>query len=373
MKLLLITHDTSRTGAPMVLLHLLRWLKQHHPQVMVDVLALKSGGLIKEFKANCDEFYDYQVFIKPEKPSLFKRVLFKFYNPTDRKKLLLNNLALKRYDVIYSNTVVTIPLANSIVSLSPKSKWIAHIHELNVIIKQLLPNIEDYAKAINKMIVPSKLVKANICEEWVIDKRKVDVVYECSNVDVISSNTTSKKLFTVGASGAVHWRKGHDMFIQVARYIKQHYPDVEIRFIWVGNISKNEQIIINEDLRKLKLKTNVSFIGEVENPHEYYQDFDVFLMTSREDPFPLVCIEVGQMGIPIICFEGATGTEEVVKKGGGFIVPYLNIEAMSEKVLSYYNDTNLKQNHGSINKIEFANFTPEVICKQLFKVIQTQI
>lgn len=114
----------------------------------------------------------------------------------------------------------------------------------------------------------------------------------------------------------------------------------------------------------------VSFIGEVENPAVHYSDFDVFVMTSREDPFPLVCIEVGMMGKPIVSFKKAVGTNEVLEKAGGFIVPYLDIEAMADKVMQYYKNPDLKKEHGAMNKTAFNQFTPELICPSLFSVIQ---
>src|SRR5690606_10497838 len=124
-------------------------------------------------------------------------------------------------------------------------------------------------------------------------------------------------------SGLVDWRKGYDVFIQVARYIKKQRPELDIQFTWVGSISKTNRIIIEEDLLKLGLKETVSFVEELSNPYNVYNSFDVFLMCSREDPFPLVCIEMGMLLKPIICFEKATGTAEIISKGGGEIVAYL--------------------------------------------------
>jgi glycosyltransferase involved in cell wall biosynthesis len=96
-------------------------------------------------------------------------------------------------------------------------------------------------------------------------------------------------------------------------------------------------------------------------------------MTSREDPFPLVCIEVGMLGKPIVCFEKATGTAEIIEKGGGFIVPYLSVEGMAEKIIHYYNNPIEKEQHGEFNKTAFAQFTPEIGCPQLFSIIENTL
>ena len=105
---------------------------------------------------------------------------------------------------------------------------------------------------------------------------------------------------------------------------------------------EQEKLIAEQDVIKMGLEGIVNFTGLVKNPTKYYCELDVFIITSREDPFPLVGIEAGMYGIPIICFENATGTEEVTRKTENFIVPYLNIEKMTEKIFYYYNNPDIK-------------------------------
>ncbi len=58
MKVLFITHDASRSGAPMVLLHLMRWLKANQPEITFDILFVKRGVMERDFKAlSIESFY----------------------------------------------------------------------------------------------------------------------------------------------------------------------------------------------------------------------------------------------------------------------------------------------------------------------------
>ncbi|MBZ9787851.1 glycosyltransferase [Psychroflexus sp. CAK57W] len=127
-----------------------------------------------------------------------------------------------------------------------------------------------------------------------------------------------------------------------------------------------EQFIISEDLKKLRLTDTVKFVGQQSNPFNYYNQFDIFLMTSKEDPFPLVCIEVGMLGKPIICFDKATGTQEVLENGDGKVVPYLSIERMAEAVVEYNTDEELLKNDSIIAKEVFKDFTLEQKCPEIF-------
>jgi glycosyltransferase involved in cell wall biosynthesis len=379
MKFLFITHDTSRTGAPLVLLQFLNWLKSNQANLEFDVIGLEGGVLETDFKKVCHTYYSYRELIKTKPLKLRQRLLLKLglFKRTNPKMIFLQKLANSNYNVVYANTIITIPLATDIIKISPKTKLIAHVHELNAVIKCSLPNFFNYISSIHQFIAASRLVETNLANNWNISKNIIEMVYECSFIDIKEKGMLPKNnennVFTIGASGNVHWRKGHDMFLQVARYINSNFPDVVVKFVWVGKISSEEHIILEEDIQKLDLKAIVLFTGEVENPSIYFNDFDVFVMTSREDPFPLVCIEVGMLGKPIICFKGATGSEEIIENGGGFIVPYLDVEAMGKKIIEYYKSPELIANHGLINKVAFAQFTPELICPKLFSTIQNVI
>ncbi|CAH8295344.1 glycosyltransferase involved in cell wall biosynthesis [Mariniflexile fucanivorans] len=375
-RFLFITHETSRTGAPMVMLLFIKWLQDNKPEVLVDVLALKGGSLEADFQANCNTYYNYALSIKKEGMPFAKRILKKLgvYTPLNKKEVFISNVSSIGYDIIYANTIISIPMSIDIKYGSPKSKIIGHIHELEVMIKNMLPNLNCFLPDIEMVIVPAKLVKANLLKNWKIDESQIKVVYECAFKDCSVSKIEKKKethSFIVGASGTVDWRKGYDLFVLVARYIKAQQPSAVIVFKWVGRLSKQVANIIDEDLNKMGLSDRVTFVGEVENTEDYFNDFDVFLMPSREDPFPLVCIEVGLLGKPIISFDQAVGTNEILKDGGGFIVPYLDVVAMAESVLTYYNNREILERHGTYNKVAFTKFTPEEICPQLYDIIKS--
>lgn len=97
------------------------------------------------------------------------------------------------------------------------------------------------------------------------------------------------------------------------------------------------------DVKNLGLQEYVRFLGVQPNPLDYFAACDVFTLVSREDPFPLVCLEAASVGKPIVCFDGAGGEKEFVEDDCGFVVPYLDIEAMATKVISLLNSPELCQ------------------------------
>ena len=368
-KILFISHDASRSGAPLVLLYLLKWLNSNKENIQLDILFVNGGPLEQDFKEICTKVFIHTKLNNSSNFSsiVYQKIISKLgFKIENNEELFFKKIAANKYDLIYANTVVSIPIAVKIKSLSQQAKLLAHVHELNTVIKMMLPNLNNYINMIDKYIAVSNQVKSNLIDNYNVDKFKVDLVYEFGEAkeDIYKNN----EIFTVGASGYAQWRKGDDIFVQVAHYITKNYPSAKINFVWLGNNLDNKHIL-EADIEKLGLSEVVNFVGEQEIPINYYSNFDVFLLTSREDPFPLVCIEVAHLKKPIICFEKASGTTEVIAKGGGFVVPYLDIEAMAKKVIFYYENPSKIKEDGTRAQELFSDFTPEKICPQLYEKI----
>ena len=372
MKILVITHDVNRTGAPIVLLHFLKWLHKNRKNIDVSLLVLKEGALLEEFKAVTNSVH---IISRPKLSNKIYKTLGKSQFDIDTSSRAIKGVIKNTYDVIYSNTVVSAPYGAYLKSKIKLAKHVVHIHELQTTILSLLPDFKSYFEHIDHFIAVSNVVQDNLVENWNVPANKMTRVYECSITH--REHTTYKNTegsFVVGGSGLVNWRKGSDLFIQVARYIQTYYPNEAIKFNWVGNISKQQRLQIFEDVKKAKLEGVVDFMGQKPDPFPFFSGFDVFLMTSREDPFPLVCIEVGLLGKPIICFKNAVGTSEVIESnGGGVVVPYLDIRAMAEAIISYKHDIELLKNDGEKNIKAFSKFTPDEICPMILNVLETLI
>jgi glycosyltransferase involved in cell wall biosynthesis len=59
---------------------------------------------------------------------------------------------------------------------------------------------------------------------------------------------------------------------------------------------------------------------------------DIFVLLSRDDPFPCVVHEAMAASLPIVAFDRAGGTPEALTEDCGLVVPYLDVQAMAERV-----------------------------------------
>jgi glycosyltransferase involved in cell wall biosynthesis len=97
-------------------------------------------------------------------------------------------------------------------------------------------------------------------------------------------------------------------------------------------------------------------------------------MLSRDDPFPVVNLEVASIGIPIVCFENSGGTPELIADGCGFAVPYGNIHEYAEKICYIISHPKLRKEMSeiAINTIK-TKYDIEIIAAQIINKIKNTI
>jgi glycosyltransferase involved in cell wall biosynthesis len=377
-KILFISHNATRTGAPIVLLTLLQYVKSLE-LFDFDILLIEGGELEKDFR----KLGNVTVLHKPVKMNLLNRILLIFF---DFKKAEINkylkSIQTNKYDLVYANTILSNDVALRIKQIVPDTKIVLHLHELQYVISEMVgtEKFRNQLRNIDHVIAVSKAVQENLVSKYEFNLQDSTVIYEFSvnvesgykvQTDIRKELGISDDTFVVGAAGEVQWRKGYDVFLLLARYYVKKYPNQKIHFIWLGQIYEHIQKQIDFDLEKMGMSDKVSFVGKKNNPMDYYSIFDVFTMVSREDPFPLVCLEVGALSKPIICFENAGGIPELIVKNNGFIVPYLDIVAMSEKInFLYVNNDELNSMCLKSREIVVGKFSKEKQIKSIIELIK---
>lgn len=351
-KILFICHDGGRTGAPLLLLQLVSWIRLN-TSFAFEILLLKDGPLRHDFQALAPVHLFPADNNKRGFLSRFSRKLG--YRPSRAKRQIISMLVSRNFDLIYANTIVT---GHTLEALAPlKCPAITHVHELDYWIEQGGPeNLQKIKLYSQSFIAASRAVESNLVNKYGIPAKLIDVVHSFINVSNIDANRPSirtslgvpAEAFLVIGSGYETWRKGKDLFVQLAAQLGPEVAGNPVHFLWVGGWESDVECHrIKHDVRLLGLQQRVHLIGGVTNPIDYFAASDVFVMVSREDPFPLVCLEAAAVGKPVLCFADAGGMPEFVEDDAGFVVPYLDINAMAEKLIILAKDSELKEALGA--------------------------
>ncbi len=180
-------------------------------------------------------------------------------------------------------------------------------------------------------------------------------------------------MFLVGGCGTIDWRKGPDLFIQVALDLVVRQQRHDVAFVWVGGDPNSEAMAqVRHDLNHMGLERWVNFIGSLDDPVAagWYASLNAFALTSREDPFPLVMQEAAGAGLPVVAFRGSGGADEFVVPGEtGELVDFADCHAMSRVLADWTADRSRAAMLGEAARERLRkHFDPEVLGGALFAV-----
>ena len=143
--------------------------------------------------------------------------------------------------------------------------------------------------------------------------------------------------------GEIQIRKGVEFFISAAAAVQRRNPARRIIFAWVGMCRFEDQYFayLNEQITRSGIQSSFAFLGEFEDLEPIYARADICFLSSRLDPLPNIAIDSAVRGIPVICFDRAGGFAEILKSAEGtkdLVVPYLDADAAAQRVFELAED-----------------------------------
>ncbi|MES2517071.1 MAG: glycosyltransferase family 4 protein [Bacteroidota bacterium] len=354
--ILFVSHDANRAGAQILLLRFLRLLK--NTKDFKFSILLKNGGIIEQDFKDIADTYFWETNDGGE--SILKKIYRKASANRNNQNKLLNVLREQNFDLIVSNTIANGDILPALAQLN--CPIITYVHELEMGIQQYTrPEFfQNVLSLSHSFIACGESVKQNLIENHSVKSTDIKVLPSLLPESALSFDADINKIkalrnqynipenaFLVGGIGTVDLRKGVDVFLQVARKLKSRN---DIFFLWLGGQNtETDYKLFQLDKNRLGLQ-NVVFQTSVNNPLDYMSSFDVFFVSSREDPYPLVVLEAAMLSKPILCFDKAGGAKDFVEQDCGVIIDYLDIDKTAEKIVELKEDTILNKQMGAAGR-----------------------
>lgn len=329
-KILFISHDANRAGAQILLLRFLKKLK-HLPDYQFRILLKHGGGLIREFEKLAPVYHWSHSYNRRRVSRLLNRESYQDY--------VLREIRNEGYDLVVSNTVTNGELLSQIKPLV-NCPIITYAHEMPMGIAMYTDpsSFNQTLRHSDYYWACSDAQRTIYIDRFGINPEAISVLPSLMPEgawQIRTEESTVKQIRqlleipdharVVGSVGTLDWRKGIDVFVQLARL-----SDPDTHFVWVGgHETQVEYHMMTEDLRRLELLHRVHLVPHSDRPYDYMAAFDVFAMTSREEPYPLVVLEAAMLGKPIVCFAASGGAPDFVESDAGFVCDYLDAASMS--------------------------------------------
>jgi glycosyltransferase involved in cell wall biosynthesis len=155
--------------------------------------------------------------------------------------------------------------------------------------------------------------------------------------------------------GTIAWRKGVDIFVATATAILAREQETAVRFVWIGEGYRSENALeissfLSEQIRRSDLGARFVLMDAVEDVENIYQEADVLFLSSRLDPLPNVTIDATLRGIPVVCFAKASEMAEILASNDetrDLVVPHLDVAAAAALIRSFVADRNKLRRFGN--------------------------
>ncbi|ESQ81354.1 glycosyltransferase [Asticcacaulis sp. YBE204] len=132
----------------------------------------------------------------------------------------------------------------------------------------------------------------------------------------------------IGALGRLHVNKGFDVLIRAVGLLRDRDVDVHLSIAGDGPEKDNLHKLVDQ----LGLQALVGFPGWIEPADGFMATCDLFVLSSRVEPFGLVLAEAMAAGVPVIS-TGIDGPRHILKDGElAQLVPPESPEALADAI-----------------------------------------
>jgi len=252
---------------------------------------------------------------------------------------LKNMLLHVRPHVVHANTLHSLPEATVAKRLG--LPVVLHVHELPA------PGLKraatlTWAGGIADQFVAVSGPVAEMLEPYA---RGAPVTLIHNGVPIIErTKPLDGRAVVVGTVGAVCRRKGTDVFLEAAARVQARRPD--ITFEHVGPAETSGDHAFDRRVARECQAGNV----EMRGPHpgiEAMEDWSIFALPSRQDPFPLASLEAMMMGLPVVASNVGGLREQISHLVNGILVEPGDPASLARWIERLADDAELRQRLGA--------------------------
>lgn len=256
-------------------------------------------------------------------------------------------------------------------------KYIIYRRGSAIPIKNTFVNRYFFKEVVTDIIANSAATKETIVannqglfprEKMVVIPNGIDTDVFLKTLEKLPSHTSKKNLFTFGNLGRLVTQKNQLFLIEVAKKLKEASFPFQL-------IIGGEGKLLPELIAKTKeynLENEIKFEGFVSHPQKFYQQLDVFVLSSLWEGFGYVIAEAMLCEKPVIAFDVSSNPELVSSNINGILTPVNDVDSVVEALQYFAENPKLIAQYGKAGKEKITKeFDASVARKRFLQYINT--
>lgn len=345
--ILFISHELTRTGAPVVLKDMVRVALDNGD---FPIVLCPTDGPLKQ------EYLDMGVAVIIDESFINGHWMFEHF--------------ARNFDLVVVNTLAGAKAIELLENSLPPVLW--WIHEGSFAINSLKTNIPSKLGQNIKVFCGGEYALYHFkklglkCETGILN-------YGVADAENLILEPIEDDKVTFLLAGTYEKRKGQDILVKAIQSLDERYKD-KAEYIFIGNILEQEiydqvRILadINQDVKIFRTVTRDELL-------KIYKKVTCVVSPSRDDPMPVVMTEAMMMSKICICSD-RTGTSRYIRdRENGFVFQNENFKELSDKI-SYIIDNNNDLDHirAESREIYKKNFTIEHFENRTKEIIEQML
>ena len=210
------------------------------------------------------------------------------------------------------------------------------IHQFNALFKWLSFKIYSRSEAI---VIPARKM-----EECFKKYKRFNSVrnFRTINNPVSTFRTESRDLVHtrkfILSVGRLHPQKGFDKLIEAFSLLQP----IDVDLLISGEGAERERL--QKQINRLNLRDKVKLIGFKNNIQDYYQQAEMFVLSSKNEGYPNALVEAMSFGCACVSTDCEFGPSEIITDNeNGLLVTVGDTEGMAQAISMILGDSRLKQ------------------------------
>ena len=359
---LIVCHETTRTGAPILGWNLAKHLAETHNVISFIVY---PGGDLREV------FAEQSVLVAGpfRRRQLLPLVMHRFLQDLVRRMPL---------DYAILNSIESYPVAPALARLGVPTVTLIHEFATNVAPGQMTSGLMLSTQA----VFDAEVQRQAALDEWPgITTRCQHVFHQgasevprFSRAERPAARSVSLREAMRGPQdkpvvlglGTICMRKGVDLFVSCAQAVANVLGPDQVRFVWIGDRPQPHPDglycdWISDQVKRAGLDRSVIFLDVVDDLSSAFAAAEAVFVSSRLDPFPNVAMDAALAGIPIVCFDRANGFADYLAadpRTAELAIPYLDVHAAAAELVGLLGDAARRDRLGRVLRENSARDFP---------------